>query len=195
MNKIMLRTSDAWLTSRLSHRTSKQAYHIEDWRIRDHTCVFGLFILYKKFCPAIFLHFWMVWTNTLWLRLLSNDNTNLICMVLFKQCLLSHYGRPYWYTERLNQTNKKFLNLHLSIVQSALQYGHVVSPLFSHSLIQFAWYSWPHDRGFASSQHILSQQMQHWRFSSLTSNKCSFPCSSFCLYSLFKCSSFLLYLW
>ena len=94
-----------------------------------------------------------------------------------------------------NSENLKLLNLHLSIVQSALQYGHVVSPLFSHSLIQFAWYSWPHDRGFASSQHILSQQMQHWRFSSLTSNKCSFPCSSFCLYSLFKCSSFLLYLW
>ena len=29
--KIMLGTSDAWLMSRLSNRTSEPAYHIEDW--------------------------------------------------------------------------------------------------------------------------------------------------------------------
>ena len=33
--KIILGTSDSWLTSHLSHRPSKPAYHIVDWRILD----------------------------------------------------------------------------------------------------------------------------------------------------------------
>ena len=36
LKKIILRTSDAWSTSRLSHLTSKPAYYIVDCRILEH---------------------------------------------------------------------------------------------------------------------------------------------------------------
>ena len=65
--KIILGTSDAWSTSRLSHRPSKLAYYIVDWRISIYQFKGNQTI---KFC----CEFWskiMIWIlltgNKIWL--------------------------------------------------------------------------------------------------------------------------------
>ena len=69
--KIMLGTSDAWSTCRLSKWTSKLAYYIVDCRIFSvcTVCGFELALLFFEYQVPMF---WLYWTSALSKRKMSN---------------------------------------------------------------------------------------------------------------------------
>ena len=90
MKKIILGTLDAWLTSRLSHRQSKPAYCIVDWRISSSKGNPNLTPLKTIFCSNLMLLPFESFHRIKCLALWKNQPT-------YSQLDLYHYHKFFWY--------------------------------------------------------------------------------------------------